>query len=185
MSSWHPLPTPPSACLRGIRHLDASESRERLTVVSPHTVALATIHSRSDERALSTKDSQPNLDGYKTPPTPPSEYGDAVDAVDAYPEGGPRAWLVVLGSFCGLVVSMGVMNSIGVYHAFVAHNQLRDYPESAIGWIFSVYIFFSLGLGVQIGPMFDHYGAQFLVLAGGVCLLVSAFLLSSCTGECG
>ena len=33
---------------------------------------------------------------------------------EAYPEGGVAAWLVVLGSFCGVVGAFGMMNSIGI-----------------------------------------------------------------------
>lgn len=32
-----------------------------------------------------------------------------------YPEGGLRAWLVVFGSFCGLLAALGLMNTVGVY----------------------------------------------------------------------
>lgn len=30
-----------------------------------------------------------------------------------YPEGGKKAWLVVFGSFCGMLAALGMMNSIG------------------------------------------------------------------------
>ena len=33
---------------------------------------------------------------------------------DDYPEGGMAAWLVVLGSLCGVVGAFGMMNSIGI-----------------------------------------------------------------------
>lgn len=35
-------------------------------------------------------------------------------AEEPYPEGGSAAWLVVLGSFCGVVGAFGMMNSIGI-----------------------------------------------------------------------
>ena len=37
----------------------------------------------------------------------------------SYPEGGLRAWLVVLGSFCGTVASFGFMNSSKVQYSFI------------------------------------------------------------------
>ena len=67
-----------------------------------------------------------------------------------YPEGGLQAWLVVLGSFCGLVAGLGLMNTIGVYQAYLSENQLSEYTESAIGWIFSVYVFLSFGCGLLV-----------------------------------
>jgi hypothetical protein len=56
-----------------------------------------------------------------------------------YPEGGLRAWLVVLGSFCGMLASFGFMNTIGVFQTYLSNNQLKEYNDSTIGWIFSVY----------------------------------------------
>ena len=108
---------------------------------------------------------------------------DDAATLDTYPEGGLRAWLVVLGSFCGMVASLGIMNSIGVYQAYVSHHQLQGYSEGTIGWISSVYLFLSFGLGIQIGPVFDRYGPRYLILSGTVCLVVGAFLLSISTGE--
>lgn len=98
-----------------------------------------------------------------------------------YPEGGLRAWLVVLGSFLGMTASFGYMNTIGVYHAYVSRNQLAEYDESTIGWIFSVYIFLSFGCGLQIGPIFDKYGPFWLLLSGAVLLVLSCMLLSIST----
>ena len=68
-----------------------------------------------------------------------------------YPEGGLRAWLVVLGSFSGMFACFGYMNTIGIYQAYISHHQLASYSESSIGWIFSVYIFLSFGGGIYIG----------------------------------
>ncbi|KAI5363505.1 putative major facilitator superfamily, MFS transporter superfamily [Septoria linicola] len=77
---------------------------------------------------------------------------------NTYPEGGLRAWLVVAGAFSGMFACFGYMNTVGTYQAYLATNQLADYSESTIGWIFSVYIFLTFGAGVQIGPVFDKYG---------------------------
>jgi hypothetical protein len=33
---------------------------------------------------------------------------------ESYPEGGLTAWLVVLGSFCGVIGAFGMMNTIGI-----------------------------------------------------------------------
>lgn len=64
-----------------------------------------------------------------------------------YPEGGLSSWLVVLGSFCGMVAALGIMNSIGIFQAYLATHQLSGYDESTIGWIFSVYSFLSFFCG--------------------------------------
>jgi len=100
-----------------------------------------------------------------------------------YPEGGLRAWLVVFGSFSGMLACFGMMNTIGVFQAWLSTHQLSDYSEGTIGWIFSVFVFLAFFCGIQIGPVFDAKGPKLLVLAGSVFLLASIFLLGICTGN--
>lgn len=100
----------------------------------------------------------------------------------AYPEGGLQAWLVVFGAFCGMVACAGFMNTIGVFHAHLSNNQLKDYGESTIGWIFSVFTFLAFFLGIQIGPIFDVKGPRVLVFVGSVMLTAVLFLLGFCQG---
>lgn len=99
----------------------------------------------------------------------------------AYPEGGLQAWLVVFGSFCGMMAGFGYMNTIGIYQAYLSTHQLSNYSESSIGWIFSVYVFMSFGCGIQIGPVFDAHGPRLLIFAGSLLLVLSVFLMSICT----
>ena len=99
----------------------------------------------------------------------------------AYPEGGLRAWSVVLGSFCGMTSSFGQMNSVGVFQDYLSTHQLRGYSAGSIGWIFSIYIFLSFFCGIQIGPVFDARGPRLLVLAGTCLILLSQLLLAVCT----
>ncbi|KAG6995708.1 riboflavin transporter MCH5 [Physcia stellaris] len=89
----------------------------------------------------------------------------------SYPEGGLRAWLVVVGSFSGMVASFGIMNTMGTFQTYLTTHQLASYSPSAVGWIFSLYVFLSFFCGVQIGPIFDAKGPQWIVAAGTGCLL--------------
>ena len=90
----------------------------------------------------------------------------------SYPEGGSEAWLVVLGSFCGMLASFGLMNSVGTFQTYISTHQLSNLSPSTIGWISSIYIFLSFGCGLQIGPIFDAKGPKWLLIAGGICLVV-------------
>lgn len=117
----------------------------------------------------------------ETPNSPCSSNDEKVEVI--YPEGGLQAWLVVLGSFSGMVAAFGYMNTIGIYQAYLATHQLSGYSESTIGWIFSLYIFLSFFCGIQIGPIFDAKGPKVLVLAGSVFLLLSIFLMGVCTSK--
>ena len=113
----------------------------------------------------------------RPPPTPtdgpiPSEKIGPQDQADghAFPEGGLRAWLVVLGSFSGMTASFGILNSAGTFQAYLSTHQLAHESPSAVGWIFSLYACLTFFCGVQIGPGFDAYGPRWLVFAGTVCL---------------
>ncbi|KAH6662204.1 riboflavin transporter MCH5 [Plectosphaerella plurivora] len=109
--------------------------------------------------------------------------GDAEgdDEEPTFPEGGWQAWSVVLGSWLALFSSLGIMNSLATFHTYIGTNQLAGYNEGAVGWVFSVYTFLVFGCGIYIGPIFDKYGARWLVLGGTVCLVVSLMLLSIST----
>lgn len=98
-----------------------------------------------------------------------------------YPEGGTRAWLVVLGSFSGMVAALGIMNTIGVYESYLARHQLASYSTSSIGWILSIYVFLAFGAGLVIGPIFDVHGPRWLLFAGSILIILATFLLGECT----
>ena len=74
---------------------------------------------------------------------------------DEYPEGGLQAWSVVFGAWCAMIPSMGLLNSLGILHAWTSAHQLKDYSESSIGWIFGAYGFFLYLAGAQTGEH-DH-----------------------------
>ncbi|KAG5970819.1 hypothetical protein E4U55_001442 [Claviceps digitariae] len=85
---------------------------------------------------------------------------------ETYPEGGLRAWLVVLGSWFALMSALGLMNTIGVFQAYTLRHQLKGYSEGTVGWIFSIYTFLAFFCGVYIGPVFDKYGPRWLIVVG-------------------
>ncbi|KAI1608384.1 MFS transporter, MCP family, solute carrier family 16, member 10 [Exophiala viscosa] len=99
---------------------------------------------------------------------------------NTYPEGGREAWLCVFGSFCGLTASLGIMNTLGTYQAYLSTHQLQNYTDSTIGWIFGIYAFLSFFFGIQIGPVFDAKGPRLLVLAGSVLLMAAVLLMGVC-----
>lgn len=125
------------------------------------------------------------------PPTPtegptPSEKTGPQDQFDGhtFPEGGLRAWLVVLGSFSGMTASFGILNSAGTFQAYLSTHQLVHESPSAVGWIFSLGAFLTFFCGVQIGPVFDAYGPRWLVFAGTVCLVGGMIGVAESTSKC-
>jgi MFS family permease len=98
----------------------------------------------------------------------------------AFPEGGTRAWLVVLGSFFIIMGTFGLISSVGLFQAYWEAHQLQAYNTRDIGWISGVNVFLNLFLGVQVGPLFDRYGPRWLVLSGSVIYVTSLALLAQC-----
>ena len=104
---------------------------------------------------------------YEEPSTP----SEAIVKDDhTYPEGGLTAWLVVLGSFSGMVASFGILNTVGTFQAYLSTHQLAQHSPSSIGWIFSIFAFLTFFCGVQIGPVFDAKGPRWLVAIGSILL---------------
>jgi len=103
-----------------------------------------------------------------------------MDLESTIPDGGWRAWLVVLGSFCGILTTFGVSNGAGTIEEHLKTNQLSDHSQSNVGWIFSLWLFFMYFGGVQTGPVFDAYGLRPLIVPGTVLWVASLFILSVC-----
>lgn len=144
-----------------------------------------------DEKDISSSSSSEEGDdseessGDNIQPSPTKSSSSSNSNIDPheefYPEGGTRAWLVVLGSFSGMVAALGIMNTIGVYESYLARHQLASYSAASIGWILSIYVFLAFGAGLVIGPVFDVHGPRWLLLAGSILIILATFLLGVCT----
>ncbi|KAJ4386556.1 hypothetical protein N0V93_009454 [Gnomoniopsis smithogilvyi] len=100
---------------------------------------------------------------------------------ETYPEGGLRAWLVVLGCWLALVASLGLMNTLATFQSYLISHQLAEYGEGTVGWIFSIYTFVVFFLGLYIGPTFDKYGPRWIVMGGTVAVVAGMMLMSIST----
>jgi MFS family permease len=91
----------------------------------------------------------------------------------SFPEGGLTAWLVVFGSWCALLSSLGIMNTMGAFQEHISTHQLANHKVDAVGWIFSLYAFLAFGVSLFVGPVFDKYGPRWLILSGSVLVTAS------------
>ncbi|PVH74142.1 MFS general substrate transporter [Cadophora sp. DSE1049] len=96
-----------------------------------------------------------------------------------FPEGG-SAWFVVFGSWCALFASLGIMNTMGAFEEYISTHQLKEYDVSSVGWIFSLYAFLTFGIGLFVGPLFDKYGARWLILSGSLLVVLSMDSIGYC-----
>lgn len=89
-----------------------------------------------------------------------------MDDVDDFPEGGLRSYLIVLGSFLGLVPCFGLFNILGVLESYVDEHQLSSVSSSTVGWIFSVFSFITYTTCIFSGTYFDRNGARLPLIVG-------------------
>lgn len=137
--------------------------------------------SSSSEEEESEESGGDNIPPTQTKSSSSSSSNNISPHGEFYPEGGTRAWLVVLGSFSGMVAALGIMNTIGVYESYLARHQLASYSTSSIGWILSIYVFLAFGAGLVIGPVFDVHGPRWLLFAGSILIILATMLLGVCT----
>ncbi|GKZ29648.1 hypothetical protein AbraIFM66950_005929 [Aspergillus brasiliensis] len=96
----------------------------------------------------------------------------------SFPDGGWRAWLVILGAWCAIFPTMGIMNLNGLLEDWLAEHQLQGYSKASISWIFSLWLFFFYLGGIQIGPIFDAHGLRNIFLPGCIGMILSMMFLS-------
>ncbi|KAF5642281.1 monocarboxylate transporter 2 [Fusarium tjaetaba] len=102
---------------------------------------------------------------------------------ESYPDRGFKAYSVVLGAWLALFPASGLLNSTGIFQAWLLVNQLDKYSEPQIAWIFSTFAFLFFFGGIQAGPIFDRYGLKYLLPTGACGLVVSLFMLAfGCLG---
>lgn len=109
------------------------------------------------------------------------EDSDYDDDGFTYAEGGLEAWIVVLGSFLGILPTWGLYFSAGVIQSYVSEHQLKDDSTSSVSWIFSVSSCLLLGTSVFSGMYFDRYGARKPLVIGTVMTVGGVLAVAQCT----
>ncbi|KAJ2980289.1 hypothetical protein NQ176_g2731 [Zarea fungicola] len=87
------------------------------------------------------------------------------------PDGGRRAWLVVLGGWLNFTASFGIVNAFGTFES-VYETDLHM-STSLVTWIGSAQMFVLFVGGIIVGPIFDKWGARIPMLMGTFLCLVS------------
>ncbi|KAJ4167523.1 hypothetical protein NW754_011340 [Fusarium falciforme] len=129
---------------------------------------------------IQQKSNVPPPEGVTVPHHDPSSITITDDDQD-YPEGGTRAWLVVIGAWCAMIPSMGLLNTLAVLQAWVLENELSHLPESTVGWIFGCYGFFLYFCGAQVGPIIDAHDIKFVIIPGSIGMVASMIFVSLST----
>ncbi|TFK95900.1 MFS general substrate transporter [Pterulicium gracile] len=100
---------------------------------------------------------------------------------DDFPDGGLRAWLVVLGTVCGTFVTFGYFAAWGVFQTYYEEVALPGRSSSDIAWIGSMQFSLSFMPGILTGRMFDlgYFKVPYFICS--VLLVASTVLVAECT----
>lgn len=107
-------------------------------------------------------------------------YSSEIDP-DRFPDGGTKAYIVLFGAFCGLIVDFGIPNGMGAIEAYILAHQLAEYKSSTVGWVFSLHLGLMYFGGVVFGGLFDRYGAKALMTAGSALIFVGLMATAELT----
>ncbi|KZV97751.1 MFS general substrate transporter [Exidia glandulosa HHB12029] len=108
----------------------------------------------------------------------PVSAAPTIRVAPEFPEGGLRAWLVVVGSSCCFFAAFGQVNSFGAYEDFYVRHYLTDYTAADISWIGSVQLCLQSCIGMIAGALFDRGYFHQTVAFGSVLYVVCMFMLS-------
>ena len=72
----------------------------------------------------------------------------------------PRSTLLVAGASTALFVSVGLLNSFGVFQDYYAQEALRNNSAFQISWLGSFGLFAVFAFGIPAGWLTDRYGPQ-------------------------
>ncbi|KAF5382811.1 hypothetical protein D9757_007269 [Collybiopsis confluens] len=97
------------------------------------------------------------------------------------PDGGLRAWLIVLGTSFSTLSSFGYINSWGVFQSYYEETLLKDHSPSDIAWIGSIQICLVFLPALISGRLLDLGIFKIPFVAASVLLVVSTFLVAECT----
>ncbi|KAG6872566.1 hypothetical protein C0995_008839 [Termitomyces sp. Mi166 len=99
--------------------------------------------------------------------------------VAEYPEGGLRAWVVLLGAWIAQFCTFGYTNAYGVYNDFYVRHYLSPrYTSSQISWIGSTQLLLVLSIGLFAGRAFDTGYFYHLMIGGSLLLVFCIFMVS-------
>lgn len=120
-------------------------------------------------------------------PSTPSDIGEAEKVVPivttpppqpAEPDGGPRAWLQVLGSFLVFSNLWGFTFAFGSFQVYYELTYIPHETASTISWIGTVATFLLIVCGTISGPFFDLGYFRTMLFVGATVETFAVFMLS-------
>ncbi|KUJ21271.1 MFS general substrate transporter [Mollisia scopiformis] len=146
----------------------------------PPTATVAFLSSQKKDEKLD--ESCQTLNSLVSAPLPAEETSFSEEAVsDQRPEGGPLAWLHVVGGFLLFFNSWGILNTLGVFQTYYESGALFTTSSSTISWIGAVQAFLLLLVGLLVAPIYDRGYLRLLLAVGLFGVIFGHMMLSICT----
>ncbi|KAF7297970.1 MFS domain-containing protein [Mycena chlorophos] len=98
-----------------------------------------------------------------------------------YPDGGLRAWLIVVGAAFITFSTFGYVNSWGVFQAYYQETLLQDTSPSNIAWIGSIQYALVFIPALVTGHAFDRGHLKIPMALASALLVAATFLTAECT----
>ncbi|KAK4173051.1 putative transporter [Triangularia setosa] len=86
---------------------------------------------------------------------------------------GWRPWKVVIGSFCLSVAVYGLLSTVGLFQTYWKEHMLKQYTDSEISWIISMFGFLNCFIAAPAGIVFDRYGSRWVLAVSSMIYLAS------------
>ncbi|KAF9524485.1 MFS general substrate transporter [Crepidotus variabilis] len=110
-----------------------------------------------------------------------SVHDNPLSPEDDFPDGGTRAWLIVVGAMCNTFATFGYANSWGVFQSYYQETILSDSSPSNIAWIGSIQYALIFFPGLITGRLFDLGYYHSILITSTAILVASTFLVAQCT----
>ncbi|KAJ8609595.1 hypothetical protein MRB53_039046 [Persea americana] len=132
-----------------------------------------------DENARSP-DRHNSTDVEKTAIEAPAILHIATQEEARVPNGGWKAWTVVLGAFLAFFNSWGISNTFGAFQDFYGYDLLASSTPSAISWIGTFQAFLLIASSLFTGPLLDLGYIRSLNFVGSVLVVFGLMMTSLC-----
>ncbi|KAF5364699.1 hypothetical protein D9758_005554 [Tetrapyrgos nigripes] len=151
----------------GSRFSEKEEREAKNGTPNPNT----SVETRSDEKSDNEKSVEQSPESKLVPGESETDF----------PDGGLRAWLVVLGTALSSTASFGYINAWGVFQSYYEQTLLEQYSASTIAWIGSVQYMMVFLPAVVSGRLFDIGWFKVPYFAASCLLVVATILVGQCT----
>ncbi|TFY71554.1 hypothetical protein EVG20_g1440 [Dentipellis fragilis] len=100
---------------------------------------------------------------------------------NGFPDGGLRAWLIIVGTMAANISTFGYVNTWGTFQAYYENTLLAGTSPSTIAWIGSIQYAALYLPCIIIGRLFDIGYFKSIFATASIVLIVATFLTAECT----